>query len=219
MSCSRNAFTLDVAVSSPQSSPWNRPKRSYLPLSVKRHQTANTGCSAWSEGKRDVAQLGSAPALGAGSTPPLTWEKPRGGALLPLDFPSEPAEIIRLPLRSPLRPTPKVPMSWGGQAYRGKASMSQQTEQSSGQTYASARAIAERWSCHVDTVYSRLSQAGVPSVRFSSRFIRWRWEDALRFEAECASRDSQHGGHIEDLTPPRKRGPRRLATTRGQADE
>lgn len=97
--------------------------------------------------------------------------------------------------------------------------MPQQTEKASNGTYASARAIAERWSCHVDTVYARLSQAGVPEVRFSSRFIRWRWEDVLRFEDRCAKRVVHHREELEDQTPNRKRGPRRMISTGGHADD
>lgn len=94
--------------------------------------------------------------------------------------------------------------------------MTEQTGRPPDQFYASARVIAERWSCHVDTVYARLSHAKVPAVRFSSRFIRWRWEDVLRFEAQCAPKPDTHRDAMsESAMPVRKRGPRRLASAGG----
>lgn len=99
--------------------------------------------------------------------------------------------------------------------------MGQHIDQSDKAALVSARVIAERWSCHVDTVYARLAQAGVPEIRFSSRFIRWRWEDVLLFEETCATGRgvARSDESLEPPTPSRKRGPRRLAAARSRPHE
>jgi hypothetical protein len=76
--------------------------------------------------------------------------------------------------------------------------------------FATARAIAERWDCHVDTVYSRLTSAGVPIYRFTARLVRWRWVDVYAFEDSLSAqqREEQHDELISYV--PRKRGPRNL---------
>lgn len=76
--------------------------------------------------------------------------------------------------------------------------------------FATARAIAERWDCHVDTVYSRLAQAGVPTYRFTARLVRWRWTDIFTFEDSLTMpRPDDEDGEALNYVP-RKRGPRNL---------
>lgn len=76
--------------------------------------------------------------------------------------------------------------------------------------FATARAIAERWDCHVDTVYSRLTDANVPVYRFTARLVRWRWADVYAFEDSLTQ--TTPVGEGEELVSyvPRKRGPRNL---------
>lgn len=76
--------------------------------------------------------------------------------------------------------------------------------------FAAARAIAERWDCHVDTVYSRLAQAGVPAYRFTARLVRWRWTDVYAFEDSLTASRTDHGEDELLNYVPRKRGPRNL---------
>lgn len=81
--------------------------------------------------------------------------------------------------------------------------------------FATARAIADRWSCHVDTVYCRLEAAGVPAYRFTLRLIRWRWTDVLAYEDSLVTKGWKAETHTREIAP-RKRGPQR---TRASARE
>jgi hypothetical protein len=90
-------------------------------------------------------------------------------------------------------------------------SLSEPIEETSEQ-FATARAVADRWACHVDTVYTRLAAAGVRQYRFSSRLIRWRWTDIFAFEDALAETQPHQPLRGDDATAykPRKKGPQGL---------
>lgn len=84
------------------------------------------------------------------------------------------------------------------------------TAESHSAQFATARAIAERWDCHVDTVYSRLARAGVPTYRFTARVVRWRWSDIFAFEDSLIAAPGTAEDDALLRYVPRKRGPRHL---------
>lgn len=219
MACATILSDSFTETSSPESSPRNPRICSDFPANAGHNKGAEVGRFPSSEALRGVAQLGSAPALGAGRTYGLTWSDAVVGRVFP---PIHPTDC------SGARPNLPIAPAWTATSTttcrRAPKSnnaivVTNESRPPSGSEFATARAIAARWSCHVDTVYSRLAKAGIAEFRFSSRFIRWQWVDILAFEQASMTVPGQspHSTERAPLPPSRKRGPQGSAPSRETA--
>jgi hypothetical protein len=219
MVCASSSSDSFDETTSPESSPRNPRKCSVFPENAGHKTRPQMGCFPSSEAHRGVAQLGSAPALGPGCTYHLTCNN----AVSPTTFPPiPPSNTSRSRTGFPITPvwnaSPPVTRHRAPDRCK-RVTMTDGNQQLVSGEFATARAIATRWSCHVDTVYSRLAKAGVAEFRFSSRFIRWKWSDVLAFERASIAVPGQSPGSTQtaSLPPSRKRGPQRFTPSQDKS--
>lgn len=77
--------------------------------------------------------------------------------------------------------------------------------------YLSARALADRWGCAVNTVYVRVSRTSLlPTYRFGTRSHRWLLSDVEQYEASLlgATDGASTWGRRSSPKRSRSRGPR-----------